>query len=99
LWNADGNLLVAGENVNGNLTFKNNWSTGGGIGFNQRSYDDRLTRGGPIVLTEGFTNIWSWLNTDNRRRVSLNMFNGAGFDGVGSWYRDHELEVTYRPMS
>lgn len=26
------------------------------------------------------------------------MFNGVGRDGEGSWHRDHELTVTYRPQ-
>jgi hypothetical protein len=99
MWNSDGDLQDNGGNVNGNVTFKNNWSAGGGVGYNRTTLDDRLTRGGPLVLTEGFNNFWSWMDTDNRKPVSLNMFNGAGRDGEGSWFRDHEFQLTVRPMS
>ena len=39
------------------------------------------------------------MDSDTRRRVSVNLFNGYGFNGAGSWFRDHEAEVTYRPLS
>jgi hypothetical protein len=39
--------------------------------------------------------LWSWLNSATRRRISANVFNGYGRNGVGSWFRDHELEIAY----
>ena len=98
-WNYSGDRLFAGENVNGNVTFINNWSAGGGINHQPMGFDDRLTRGGPGGFTEGYATIWSWLNSDNRRRVSVNYFRGRGWNGVGSSFADDEIEVTYRPMS
>lgn len=98
-WNYDGDRLFSGGNVNTSLTFINNWSIGGGIGANTLGFDDRFTRGGPGAYEEGYANFWSWVNSDNRRRLSLNIFNGAGSNRVGSWFRDHELEATYRPIS
>ena len=98
-WNYDGDRLFSGENVNTNVTFLNNWSMGGGFNWSQLGFDDRLTRGGPGGHVNTYGTGWSWLNSDTRRRVSINMFNGGGKNGVGSWFRDHELEATYRPMS
>ena len=98
-WNADGDLLVNGANVNGSAMFVNNWEAGAGINTNKLTSDDRLTRGGPMVLTEGFDTFWSWVNTDNRRRLSANVFNGGGRNGVGSWFRDTEVTLTYRPVT
>jgi hypothetical protein len=99
VWNSDGDRLVNGANVNGSATFVNNWQTGGGVNTNRLTSDDRMTRGGPVVLTEGFDNFWSWFNSDNRRRVSLNFFAGAGRNGVGSWFADHETSLTVRPIT
>jgi hypothetical protein len=96
-WNFDGDRVVSGSNVNGNLEFINNWSMGGGFGRDWVVFDDRLARGGPGGLAGGYTVFWSWLNSDNRKRVSLNIFNGGGWDGHGTWHRDHEASVTYRP--
>ena len=98
-WNADGDLLVNGANVNGSAMFVNNWEAGAGINTNKLTSDDRLTRGGPMVLTEGFDTFWSWVNTDKRRRLSLNEFAGGGRNGVGSWFRDVEAAITYRPIA
>jgi hypothetical protein len=99
VWNADGDLLVNGANVNGSATFVNNWQAGGGVNTNKLTVDDRMTRGGPVVLTEGFDNFWSWFNTDNRRHVSANVFLGAGRNGVGSWFAEQEISLTFRPIS
>jgi hypothetical protein len=98
-WNFDGDRIVSGSNVNGSLNFVNNWSMGGGLGRDWVVFDDRLARGGPGGLAGGYTAFWSWLNSDNRRAMSIDMFNGAGRDANGSWHRDHELTVTYRPTS
>ena len=40
---------------------------------------------------------FSFFDSDKRRRVFLNLFNGGG-DGLGTWFRDHEFNVTYRPV-
>src|SRR5439155_321338 len=77
-WNTDGDRLVSGGNVNGGFTFKNNWEAGGGFNINAATIDDRVTRGGPAVLNNGFNFIWSWLGTDGRKPLRLNMVNGAG---------------------
>ena len=99
VWNSDGDRLVNGFNVNGSATFVNNWQAGGGANTNKLTSDDRMTRGGPVVLTEGFDTFWSWFNSDNRRRLSANVFVGGGRDGVGSWFADQEVSLTYRPIS
>ena len=99
VWNFDGDLIFGGGNVNASVTLLNNWAMGGGYNVQPRGFDDRLTRGGPGGYSEGFNNFWSWLNSDPRRRVSIDMFNGGGWDGQGSWFRDNELTVTVRPIS
>src|SRR5262245_23450874 len=98
VWNYDGDRLLGGQNVNGNVTFVNNWSTGGGYNWQQMGFDDRLTRGGPAGFADGYRTGWWWLESDKRRRLSFNMFNGGGANGVGSWFRDNEIEATYRPL-
>ena len=97
--NTDGDVLVNGGNINANATFKNNWEAGAGFNVNASTIDDRVTRGGPAVLDNGFNTFWSWMNTDDRKPVYVNMFNGGGRNGVGSSFHDHEFTVTLRPMS
>jgi hypothetical protein len=99
VWNYDGDRIFGGQNVNGNVTFINNWAVGGGVGFAPIGFDDRRTRGGPGAFSEGYRMFWSWMNSDTRKRASFNMFNGGGRNGVGSSFHDHEIEATFRPMS
>ncbi|MGH9139649.1 MAG: DUF5916 domain-containing protein, partial [Vicinamibacterales bacterium] len=97
-WNSDGDLLSSGGNVNGGLTLLNNWSFGGGIGTQSLGFDDRATRGGPGVYTHGYREGWGWLNSDNRRRISLNHFTGGGRNGDGGSWWEVSPGITYRPM-
>ena len=97
-WNADGDRLYSGANVNAHAIFKNNWSTGGAYNINGLNLDDRVTRGGPGVYMEGGRGVWYYLNSDNRRAVSLN-YSGSWFvDSHGSTSRDFEPELTIRPV-
>jgi hypothetical protein len=97
-WNADGDRLFSGGNVNSHYAFTNNWRAGGGINFQALGFDDRATRGGPGIFSEGFTTGWSYIESDNRRRVSLNYFNGGGRNGKGSMFIEVSPSITYRPL-
>jgi hypothetical protein len=41
--------------------------------INQRYFDDKLSRGGPGGLVEDYNGVWGYVNTDDRRGVSLNI--------------------------
>ena len=98
-WNADGDWLENNANINGDVSFVNNWDAGWGVDLNKAMIDDRLTRGGPAGLVDGLHVGWVWMNTDNRRPVFMNIFVGGGSDGLGSWFRDINPEVNFRPMT
>ena len=97
-WNSDGDLLGSSGNVNGGMTFVNNWSTGGGIGLQHSEFDDRATRGGPGVVSRGSREGWHWLNSDNRKALSLNYFMGGGSNADGASWFEFGPGVTYRPV-
>src|SRR5262249_779711 len=84
---------------NTNATFVNNWELGGGYGGNEATYDDRMTRGGPLGRSNRAPVGWFWLNSDRRKPVTLNMFVGTGGDGLGTWWRDINPDVTFRPIA
>jgi hypothetical protein len=98
-WNFGGDRLQSFENVNAHATWTNNWSMGGGLNLNQRSFDDRLSRGGPGGLSEGFKSVWSYITSDDRRAASFNVFFFGGGDGVKSSFRGFHPELMLRPMS
>ena len=97
-WNADGDRILGGHNAIGIVQFNNNATLGVGVGRDWTTLDDRLTRGGPVGRVDGSSVYFSFFDSDKRRQVFLNMFNGGGRDGLGSWFRDHEFNVTYRPV-
>jgi hypothetical protein len=97
-WNYDGDLLGSGGNINAHANFTNSWGIGGGFNFNQRYFDDRLSRGGPGGLFEDFNGVWFYVNSDDRHKVSFN-YNGSIFgDGFGSTVREYEPRVVLRPI-
>ena len=96
-WNYDGDRLFSGGNVNVSFNFINNWSVGGGVGAQPHGFDDRLTRGGPGGVTEGSRDVWSWLNSDQRRALSLNLFTDIGNNDEAGWWRNLEVAATIRP--
>lgn len=98
-WNYDGDRLFSGGNINFSFNFINNWSVGGGIGAQPYGFDDRLTRGGPGGVTESSKNFWSWMNSDQRKAVSVNAFTGMGRNGDAGWWSDYEAFMTIRPAS
>ena len=97
-WNADGDRLYSGGNINAHAVFANNWSTGGGYNVNGLGLDDRATRGGPAVYMEGGRGVWYYVNSDNRRVVSLNYFGSWFVNSVGGRSRDFNPEFTIRPI-
>src|SRR5262249_11135538 len=98
-WNYDRQVRQNSYNINAHATWTNNWNMGTGVTFNRTAFDDRLTRGGPSGLTEGYTVLWSYVNTDERRPVWGNVFVVGGRDGVRSRFRSGDPSIGFRPMS
>ena len=97
-WNSDGDRIGNGGNVNAHAIFQNNWSIGGGYNVNGRGLDDRVTRGGPAVYQENGSGVWYYVNSDNRRRVSLAYFGSYFTDRYGDLGLDANPELTFRPI-
>jgi hypothetical protein len=97
--NFDGDRLDLGGNVNAHWQFKNQWSAGFGLNLNTSAFDDRLTRGGPGGRRPGNVNGWQYVNTNDRRAVSLAWESSFSNDGNGS--RSFALwpRVVLRPTS
>jgi len=73
-WNYDGDWLDKGGNINSHWTFRNDWSIGSGFNVNGQTFDDRRTRGGPGALRPGNVNGWGYLDTDNRKLITMNLY-------------------------
>lgn len=97
-WNNDGYNINKGWNVNSHFDFINYWSLGGGFNMQFGEYDDRETRGNGIWDRPDSWNWWASLDTDMRKKISLNLNPGSGEARYGSWWA-HWTGVTYRPAS
>ena len=98
-WNADGDRLQSGVNVNAHAVFHNNWGTGMGANLNARTFDDRATRGGPGMYRSGQRSMWAYVSSDERPAVSGNINVYAGANRDGSTYSDLNPSLSYRPSS
>jgi len=102
--NFTGDRLELGTNVNTHWEFQNLWSTGGGVNLNTRTFDDRITRGGPGAYRNPNVNGWQYFNSNSRRLISfhwdLNFF--SDFSGDSAQHSSG-LEVyprlAFRPTS
>ena len=97
--NFAGDLISFGGNVNGNASFTNLWSAGGGVGVNGRVLDDRLTRGGPAGLVEPGMSSWQWFNSNDRKPVSFHWNSGFFRRDDGTRGFDLSPSVQVRPGS
>ena len=95
--NFAGDRLALGGNVNAHWVFQNLWSAGGGVNLNARTFDDRLTRGGPGGYRNGEINSWQYVNTNDRRRVSLHLNTFVMNDGHGSRSIEASPRLAMRP--
>jgi hypothetical protein len=99
-FNFGGDVLNNGVNVNAHWSFQNQWSSGFGVNGNFRTVDDRRTRGGPGVYTNPGWNAWQYMNTNDRRLVSLAWSSSFGRSPSGYWsFWNAEPAVTVRPAS
>ena len=98
-WNADGDRMSFGGNVNAHAVFANNWSAGFGINLNTLGFDDRATRGGPGAYANGGRSLWTYANSDERKALSVSVSTSNFADGHGTTFGDVSPSVSYRPSS
>lgn len=70
-WSFGGERKGMGGNVNGHITFLNNWQMGGGINKNIGGLSTHLLRGGPAIQGPDNLSIWAYMNTDTRKDLYL----------------------------
>ena len=96
-WNYGRQKLHDGVFVFGNATLLNYWSLHASLGVFRHSYDDHLTRGGPVALNPAgyFFNVS--VNSDARRKLSLNMGASHSANKAGGWDYGGNLGFTVKP--
>jgi hypothetical protein len=98
-WNYGGDRLDLGYNANAHWVFVNNWATGMGANYLPRPFNDRATRGGPGAYGNRNWSVWQYVNSDDRKAVSVSNFFVTGGDRYNSHFTSSEPSVTWRPAS
>lgn len=97
IWNYDGQHVLSNINLQANLQWNNYWRTGFRVEITPEVYDDRLTRGGPISRSpSGLLSRFNF-STDSRSPHSLNGSISYFSDEAGSWSRNLNTSVSFRP--
>jgi hypothetical protein len=88
-WNYGWDRVGGRSNISFNYSLVNYW--GGNVSYSREfeSYDDRLTRGGPIALDPASNNIEMRINSSGRERVGMRSELKYRWGSAGDW--EHEL--------
>jgi len=98
-WNFGGERIFAGGNVNTWAQFKNYWSLSFGLNRHFSGLSQSALRGGPLLRVVPALNIWSYLQTDARKKIRGGL--------QGQWRRSDNgdslslnfgPQITYVPM-
>jgi hypothetical protein len=93
-WEPQGGRMTLG--LSGQLA--NYW--GGNVSFTRalRSFDDRLTRGGPTALELAGAHVEVRLNTDDRRKFVVRTNSSHSWGQAGGWHRVIGGGISLRPQ-
>ena len=70
-----GERRYIGGSFDGHCDFKNFWELGGGISRGGKFISTEALRGGPSLLNDGDTQIFSYLETDHRKKIMFSFNN------------------------
>jgi len=97
LWNYGGERLGTDINLNGNVQLLGYHGFNGRIGYSFSSWDDRLTRGGPLTRSPAQISGNLGFNTDNRRMLTVRVGSGFNSDEAGGWRWNANVNASVRP--
>jgi hypothetical protein len=95
-WNFGGDMIIGRASLNLNAELSSYWSLGGSFTRSLDTWDDRLTRGGPVARDPGGFNASLNVSSDSRRRVTGRL-NTNYSDGIGGWHHGTSLNLSLRP--
>lgn len=92
--------LNEGYNVNAHAQWKNFWETGGGITYIARRASNADLRGGPTLKYPGLVYYWGYIESDDRKKLSVEFYPEVGIGREG-YAREVYLgmELTYQPVN
>ena len=99
-WNHDGIVLRKGFNWNNWHTLHNYWNVGFGGSRERQTFDDLVTRGGPVMLVPPKWDYFLNLATDGRKALFVRFFpHWRGQDGGKTLRQYYGARIRYRPLT
>ncbi len=98
-WDMGGVFNYQANNVNAHANFKNFWSAGTGFYLGNYWKSDRQLRGGPYLQMSPNVNWWGYINTNQRKKLQLNLEwnRNTAYDG-SSDNTGVSLNLNYQPI-
>ncbi len=97
VWNFNRDMQSDGVQGQMSLTFLNYWYLNGGGNWFARVQDDRITRGGPSMVSPSGSGWNVNSGTDSRRVLSLQWYVNGFSNEAGSWNRNVGTTVSLKP--
>ncbi len=100
VWDFGGNHNTLQFNMNSWQNWKGNWFTNIGFNYIPIQYSNFALRGGPRLRLSPGVSFWNGINTDNRKKVRLNLFHNGG-KATDNSYKNYGVGfgVTYQPFN
>ena len=97
-WNFAHEKTSDGVYVSGSATFRNYWSASVTLISVAAAFDDRLTRGGPMMREPGARSYAASITTDGRKLMGLNVSGSYSVGESGSWDSSGSVAFTAKPI-
>lgn len=99
-WDFGGNPLYRAINTNAHVMLNNFWGGGGGITYENLDVSNRALFGGPAMRRPNGVGFFSYLYTDNRKKLSFNLnYNGGNGFRQSVKGRNYSLRINYQPWN
>jgi len=97
-WNFAGDGMGEGYFASYDMVFANYWSIDVMAHAGPSAYTDKLTRGGPMMRSPGFTTFEAEIEGDERKPVVWSVRGEYETRPDGSWSKQGEFGLTFRPL-
>jgi hypothetical protein len=98
-YNFDGDLTDRQAQLFGQIQLRNYWYVSSFVIYRPQVFEDRLTRGGPVVRRPASTFLQLNVSTDSRRTLVLETNPSQGCSEEGACSRAINLDLSIRPAS
>ncbi len=96
-WNFAHDRKNTFTDLSSNVTFLNYWGLYTDVSYNQKVFDDRLTRGGPLAAAGGDRSYNLGLSSDGRKRINMGFNSGYAHNPYGIWSMYSSLSIGLKP--